>query len=60
MDRVLIRTISQEDIEGFLSCLESLARERKYLGFTEASLRKNNFCLISGRRVTRTQIPFNP
>lgn len=37
MDRVLIRPISQEDIEGFHSCLDSGARERKYLGFTEAS-----------------------
>jgi ribosomal protein S18 acetylase RimI-like enzyme len=37
MDRVLIRQISQEDIEGFHSCLDSVARERKYLGFTEAS-----------------------
>jgi ribosomal protein S18 acetylase RimI-like enzyme len=37
MNRVLIRPISQEDIEGFHSCLDSVARERKHLGFTEAS-----------------------
>ena len=37
MNRVLIRPISQEDIEDFHSCLDSVARERKYLGFTEAS-----------------------
>jgi ribosomal protein S18 acetylase RimI-like enzyme len=37
MDRVLIRQISKEDIESFHSCLDSVARERKYLGFTQAA-----------------------
>jgi ribosomal protein S18 acetylase RimI-like enzyme len=36
MSQVLIRQISQGDIEGFHSCLDSIARERKYLGFIEA------------------------
>jgi Acetyltransferases, including N-acetylases of ribosomal proteins len=37
MERVLIRQIAQEDIEDFHRCLDSVARERKYLGFTQAS-----------------------
>lgn len=36
MNQVLIRQISQNDIEGFHSCLDSVARERKYLGLTMA------------------------
>ena len=36
MDRVVIRQIAQEDIEGFYRCLDCVARERKYLGFTTA------------------------
>jgi len=36
MSQALIRQISQDDIEGFHSCLDSIARERKYLGFIEA------------------------
>ena len=38
MNQVLIRQISQDDIEGFHSCLDAVARERKYLGLTKASL----------------------
>jgi RimJ/RimL family protein N-acetyltransferase len=37
MNRILIRQISQDDIESFRSCLDSVARERKYLGFTQAA-----------------------
>lgn len=36
MNRISIRQISLEDIGGFHSCLDSVARERKYLGFTTA------------------------
>jgi ribosomal protein S18 acetylase RimI-like enzyme len=36
MSQALIRQISEGDIEGFHSCLDSIARERKYLGFIEA------------------------
>ena len=38
MNQVLIRQISQDDMEGFHSCLDAVARERKYLGLTKASL----------------------
>ena len=37
MNQVTIRPISQADIEGFHSCIDSVARERKYLGFTQAA-----------------------
>ena len=37
MNQVTIRPISQDDIEGFHSCLDRVARERKYLGFTQAA-----------------------
>lgn len=37
MHQVTIRQISQADIEAFHSCLDSVARERKYLGFTQAA-----------------------
>ena len=33
----MTRQISQADIEGFHSCIDSVARERKYLGFTQAA-----------------------
>ena len=36
MNEVLIRPISRDDIDGFHSCLDSVARERKYLGLTQA------------------------
>ena len=36
MKRISIRQILLEDIDGFHSCLDSIARERKYLGFTTA------------------------
>ena len=36
MNRISIRQILLEDIDGFHSCLDSIARERKYLGFTIA------------------------
>ena len=36
MNQVTIRQISQEDIESLHACLDSVARERKYLGFTRA------------------------
>jgi ribosomal protein S18 acetylase RimI-like enzyme len=37
MNQVTIRHISQLDVEGFHSCIDSVARERKYLGFTQAA-----------------------
>ena len=37
MKQVMIRQISQDDIESLHSCLDSVARERKYLGFTQAA-----------------------
>lgn len=37
MNQVTIRQISQDDIERFHSCLDNVARERKYLGFTRAA-----------------------
>ena len=37
MNQVTIRQISQADIERLHSCLDSVARERKYLGFTRAA-----------------------
>lgn len=37
MNQVTIRQISQLDIEGIHSCIDSVARERKYLGFTQAA-----------------------
>ncbi|RPJ26882.1 MAG: hypothetical protein EHM33_10000 [Chloroflexi bacterium] len=37
MSEVTIRQISQDDIESLHSCLDSVARERKYLGFTEVA-----------------------
>ena len=37
MNQVTIRHLSQTDIEGLHSCLDSVARERKYLGFTRAA-----------------------
>lgn len=37
MSQVTIRQISPLDIEGFHSCIDSVARERKYLGFTQAT-----------------------
>jgi len=38
MNKVTIRMICQADTEGFHSCLDSVARERRYLGFTHAAL----------------------
>lgn len=37
MNQVTIRQISQDDIESLHSCLDSVGRERKYLGFTRAA-----------------------
>jgi RimJ/RimL family protein N-acetyltransferase len=37
MNQVTIRQISQEDIESLHACLDSVARERNYLGFTQAA-----------------------
>jgi ribosomal protein S18 acetylase RimI-like enzyme len=37
MNQVIIRKVSQEDVESLHSCLDSVARERKYLGFTQAA-----------------------
>jgi ribosomal protein S18 acetylase RimI-like enzyme len=36
MNSVTIKQISQGDIEDFHSCLDRVARERKYLAFTQA------------------------
>ena len=47
MNRISIRQILLEDIDGFHSCLDSIARERKYLGFTIApSLEETRTSLI--------------
>ena len=37
MNQVTIRRISLDDIESLHACLDSVARERKYLGFTQAT-----------------------
>ena len=37
MIQVVIRQISEEDIESLHACLDRVARERKYLGFTQAA-----------------------
>ena len=37
MNQVTIRPISQDDIESLHSCMDRVARERKYLGFTQAA-----------------------
>jgi RimJ/RimL family protein N-acetyltransferase len=37
MSQVVIRQISEEDLESFHACLDRVARERKYLGFTRAA-----------------------
>jgi ribosomal protein S18 acetylase RimI-like enzyme len=37
MSQVTIRQISQDDIESLHACLDSVGRERKYLGFTQAA-----------------------
>ena len=37
MNQVTIRQISQDDIESLHSCMDRVARERKYLGFTRAA-----------------------
>lgn len=37
MNQVTVKQISQDDIESLHSCLDSVARERKYLGFTQAA-----------------------
>jgi len=36
MNQIQIRHISEGDFEGFHACLDAVARERKYLGLTEA------------------------
>ena len=36
MNQIVIRAIAGEDAEGFHSCLDAVARERKFLGFVEA------------------------
>ena len=47
MNRISIRQILLEDIDGFHACLDSIARERKYLGFTIApSLEETRTSLI--------------
>ena len=37
MSQVVIRQIYEADLESFHACLDSVARERKYLGFTRAA-----------------------
>jgi|SRR5215207_2209531 len=37
MNRVTIRQICQDDVESLHPCLDSVARERRYLGFTRAA-----------------------
>ena len=37
MNQVMIRQIAREDIENLHACLDSVAQERKYLGFTRAA-----------------------
>ena len=37
MSPVVIRQISEEDLESFHACMDRVARERKYLGFTRAA-----------------------
>jgi ribosomal protein S18 acetylase RimI-like enzyme len=37
MNQVTIRQISRDDMESLHACLDSVARERKYLGFTRAA-----------------------
>ena len=37
MSQVTIRQISRDDVESLHACLDSVARERKYLGFTWAA-----------------------
>jgi RimJ/RimL family protein N-acetyltransferase len=37
MNRVTIRQICHDDIESLHLCLDSVARERRYLGFTQAA-----------------------
>jgi len=37
MNEITIRMICQADIDGFHSCLDHVARERRYLGFTQAA-----------------------
>jgi hypothetical protein len=36
MSQVQIRPISEENVEGFCSCLDAVARERKYLALLKA------------------------
>lgn len=36
MNKIQIKPLSGEEIEGFHACLDAVARERKYLGLTEA------------------------
>ena len=49
MSQIQIRHINQEDFEGFHACFDAVARERKFLGFTEAPLlEKTREWLMSG------------
>ena len=37
MHQLIIRQVTQDDFESLHACLDSVARERKYLGFTQAA-----------------------
>ena len=55
MNRISIRQTLLEDIDGFHSCLDSIARERKYLGFTTApSLEETRTSLVNLPNVVPT------
>ena len=59
MDQLTIRLISQSDIEGLHSCLDRVARERKYLGFTEAlsSKKQENRLLNTWNGIYERDLP---
>ena len=49
MNQIQIRPLTGADIEEFHTCLDSVSRERKFLGFVQApSLEKTRNWLISG------------
>ncbi|HUG33408.1 MAG TPA: GNAT family N-acetyltransferase [Anaerolineales bacterium] len=49
MSQIQIRSITAKDFEGFHACLDSVARERKFLGLVEASpLEKTRKWLMEG------------
>jgi len=52
MRQIQIRHIVQEDFEGFHTCFSAVARERKFLGFTEApSPKETHKWLMNGMEV---------